>query len=196
MNKFFYFSILIYLLPNFVFAEETDIIYLQNTNCSEYSESNIEYELTYEEKMQIASTNFETKINKNEQACDPNFVSEKKNTSAVNNSSSSTVAGGIAGEQSLESNASDNTVSSFGSNSSVDENDKKTVNKGSNIQKNGQNELENGKIPECISRIGGDDEIAMQIKESIAIVTDEDQKKELIKAYSDYKGLNIDPNQC
>ena len=96
----------------------------------------------------------------------------------------------------MESNASDNTVSSFGSNSSVDENEKKTVNKGSNIQNNGQNELENGKIPECISRIGGDDEIAMQIKESIAIVTDEDQKKELIKAYSDYKGLNINPNQC
>tara|TARA_B100000989_G_scaffold276222_1_gene236348 strand:+ start:1207 stop:1797 length:591 start_codon:yes stop_codon:yes gene_type:complete len=187
---------LLCFLGNTVLANEMDTINLQNTDCSEYNESISDYELTYEEKLQIASTKFETTINKNEQACDPNFSQERANSNASGISGSSTVAGGITGEETLEELSFEgNEGSNFGSNSLVEE-EQKMANKSSKTSKNGQNIVENGKIPECISRIGGDDEISMQIKESISMVSDENQKKELIKAYSDYKGLNIDPDKC
>ena len=196
MNRSIHIFSLLFFLFNNVYANDTNMITLQNTNCSDFSLGDSEYELTYEEKMQIASSNFETKINKNEQACDPNFSQERKNSSANSSSESSAVAGGITGQQMLENpGTNSNSNSNFGTNSLV-ENEQNTTNGSSKTLQNGQNVLKNGKIPECISRIGGDDEIAMQIKESISIVTDEDQKKELIKAYSDYKGLNIDPNSC
>ena len=199
MNKLSFFIISFMFLNNNLFAEETNMMALQNTECDDYSITNSEYELTYEEKMQIASEIFESEINKNENACDSNFTSEKKNTSANSSSGSSAVAGGIKGEQTLDDlkdSEAENT--NFGSNASMEEEGEgqKMAQKGSDTVYGGQDILENGKIPECISRIGGDDEIAMQIKESISMVSDEDQKKELIKAYSDYKGLNIDPDQC
>tara|TARA_B100000886_G_scaffold227687_1_gene158739 strand:- start:1594 stop:2184 length:591 start_codon:yes stop_codon:yes gene_type:complete len=196
MYKAIYLYSLLCFLGNNVFANEMDKINLQDTNCSEYNKSISDYELTYEEKMQIASSKFEATINKNEQACDPNFSQESANSSASEISGSSAVAGGITGQETLEESTSEgNEGSNFGSNSLVEE-EQKTANKSSKTSKNGQNIIENGKIPECISRIGGDDEISMQIKESISMVSDENQKKALIKAYSDYKGLNIDPDKC
>lgn len=196
MYKTIYLYSLLCFLGNNVFANEMDKINLQDTNCGEYNDSISDYELTYEEKMQIASSKFEATINKKEQACDPNFSQERANSSASGISGSSAVAGGITGQETLEESTSEgNEGSNFGSNSLVEE-EQKTANKSSKTSKNGQNLFENGKIPECISRIGGDDEISMQIKESISMVSDENQKKELIKAYSDYKGLNIDPDKC
>jgi len=198
MNKLFYLLIFLILSISITLAEDSNMLLLQNTECSEYSATNNDYELTYEEKMEIASSYFESEINKNEQACDSNFTSANKNTSASSSSGgSSSVAGGITGQQTLENSKSDGAnSSSFGSNTSLNEDEQEVANNISNTSENSQNMLENGKIPECISRIEGDDEIAMQIKESISMVSDEEQKKALIKAYSDYKGLNIDPDQC
>ena len=82
MYKTIYLYSLLCFLGNNVFANDTDKINLQDTNCSEYNESISDYELTYEEKMQIASSKFEATINKNEQACDPNFSQERANSSA------------------------------------------------------------------------------------------------------------------
>ena len=196
MIKLFLF--LISFLINISFADDRSTMSLQDTVCNEYTEAMSEFELTYEEKMQIASSKFESEINKNEQACDPNFTSEKKNTSASSSSGgSSTAAGGITGEQILDSSDSTGSAASnFGSNESVEKEREEMGNTALNKGKIGQNILENGKIPECMSRISGDDEIALQIKESIAMVTDEDQKKELMRAYFDYKGLNIDVDKC
>ena len=198
MIKLFHFLISFLFLINIPFADERSTMSLQDTACNEYAAAISEFELTYEEKMQIASSKFESEINKNEQACDPNFTSEKKNTSASSSSGgSSAAAGGITGEQTLDNlNSTGSATSNFGSNESAEEEREEMAKNGINRGNNGQNISENGKIPECISRIGGDDEIALQIKESIALVTDEDQKKELIRAYSDYKGLNIDVDKC
>lgn len=195
MNKLFY--LLIFLIFSFSIVLAEDML-LQNTKCSEYSVADSEYELTYEEKMEIASSYFESEINKNEQACDSNFTTTNKNTSASGSSGgSSSVAGGITGQQTLENlNDDGNNSSSFGSNTSLNEDEQEGAGNSSNTSENNKNITENGKIPECIARIEGDDEIAMQIKESISMVSDEEQKKALIKAYSDYKGLNIDPDKC
>ena len=184
------------IVTNLCLADDNNIISMQNTNCKELVLNDNEYELTYEEKMDIASQQFESQINKNEQACDPNFKTTDQNmASGSSDNSSSAVAGGISGSQYLdESDISDSQSASIGSNRSLDDENKE--NNGSQIQGKDNTVQINGKIPECIARIGGDDEIAMQIKESISLVSDEEQRKELIKAYSDYKGLNIDVNEC
>ena len=141
--------------------------------------------------MEIASNKFDSTINKNEQACDPRFQTVINNVSSSSSSGSS--GGGISGSQNLDSeDLSELTSASVSSNSSLDEED----NQGSSSSGGQANVLENGKIPECIRKISGDDEIARQMKETIAIVNDEDQKNELIQAYSDYKGLNINPDEC
>ncbi len=188
-------TFLLIIIPSFCFADDNGIISMQNTDCEELILDDSEFELTYEEKMNIASQRFESEINKNEQACDPNFKNIKQNFESGSESSSSTVAGGISGSQYLDESEIDFSQSaSIGSNSALDkENEGKD---GPQIKGKANAVQENGKLPECIARIGGDDEIATQIKESIALVSDEEQKKELIKAYSDYKGLNIDVNEC
>ena len=68
MNKLFYLLIFLILSISITLAEDSNMLLLQNTECSEYSVTNSEYELTYEEKMEIASSYFESEINKNEQA--------------------------------------------------------------------------------------------------------------------------------
>ena len=55
--------------------------------------------------------------------------------------------------------------------------------------------LNNENVPECISGYKDDDELATAMKQAIALETDEDRKKELIKNYANYKGINIKEDQ-
>ena len=179
-------------LQKFLQAEdENSFIEINNTNCDILVDVDENYQLTYEEKVEIASNKFDSTINKNEQACDPRFQTVINNVSSSSSSGSS--GGGISGSQSLDSeDLSELSSASVSTNSSLEEEDN-----GASSGSDGQaNILTNGKLPECIRNISGDDEIARQMKESIAIVSDEEQKNALIQAYSDYKGLNIDPEEC
>ena len=196
-TKLIFITYSLLLFSNLCLADDNNnIVFMQNTDCKELVLNDNEFELTYEEKMDIANQQFESQINKNEQACDSNFKTTNQNLAGGgSNNLSSTVVGGLSGSQySSESEISDSQSASIGSNSSLDDENKE--NNGSQNQGKDNAVQKNGKIPECIARIGGDDEIATQIKESISLVSDEKQRKELIKAYSDYKGLNIDVNEC
>ncbi len=166
-------------------AEETGSNYKEytNTNCEEFVKTDSIYALTYEEKMAIASKKFNTGVNQDEEACNP-----QSNKNHVGSSGESSSAGNISGTQNTESSNNVKSSSNVGDNSIIEKN-----NKSSSVT---NDNLENGSIPNCISGFKDDDELAAAIKKAISIETDVERKKELIKNYANYKGINIKEDQC
>ena len=166
-------------------AEETGSNYKEytNTNCEEFVKTDSIYALTYEEKMAIASKKFNTGVNQDEEACNPQ---SNKNNLGLSGGSSS--AGNISGTQSTENSNNSKITSSVGSNTIIEKNTKS-----SSVS---DEKIENGAIPTCISGYKDDDELAAAIKQAISIETDAKRKKELIKNYANYKGINLKEDQC
>ncbi len=166
-------------------AEEINSGYEEiiNTNCGEFFKSDSIYALTYGEKMAIANKKFNTGINQDEEACNPQ---SNKNNLGLSDGSSS--AGNISGTQSTEDSNNSKITSSVGSNTIIEKNTKS-----SSVS---DEKIENGVIPTCISGYKDDDELAAAIKQAISIETDAKRKKELIKNYANYKGINLKEDQC
>lgn len=181
------YTYLLFCLSTIVFAENNDNSFQEyiNTNCNDANETDSTYAMTYEEKMKIASKKFNSAVNKDEAACSPQF--SKSNGGA---SGGASAAGNISGNQTSTLNEQkESTNNGVGSNSIIE-------NKSQSDSLDKKKILNNGNVPECISGYKDDDELATAMKQAIALETDEDRKKELIKNYANYKGINIKEDQC
>jgi hypothetical protein len=178
--------ILFFFVP-LVFADTIENSFQEhlNTNCKEAKETDSLYAMTYDEKMKIASKKFNSAVNKEEIACNPEITKSKSGASG-----GASIAGNISGTQtSASSKQKESASKGVGSNSIIE-------NKSQSDSLKNNKMLSNGKIPECISGYKDDDELAAAMKQAIVLETDDSRKKELIKNYANYKGINIKEDQC
>ena len=177
----------IFFFVPFVFADNIENSFQEhlNTNCKDAKETDNLYAMTYDEKMKIASKKFNSAVNKEEIACNPEITKSKSGASG-----GASIAGNISGTQtSASSKQKESASKGVGSNSIIENKSQSDSLKNNKI-------LSNGKIPECISGYKDDDELAAAMKQAIVLETDDSRKKELIKNYANYKGINIKEDQC